>query len=285
VSVYREIIVDTWSDFRDLVEPLQHWVFRGQRDHAWPLQTTLERSFRHHNLHGMRGDAESQAMRSFRQRAHHYVTLPPADDNELEWAALLRHYGGPSRLLDVTRSPYVAAYFALEESGEDGSMAVWAFQQLELLIRARAKLFERKQIEVDVSRATDPIARFAFDERVASGMIMVTPGEPERVNDRMAAQQGLFLVPFDVTQSFQENLFGTFGIVDPAVVDASRIRYQRGMQLWGGAGVAVIKFVLSAAFRNTAWRDLQAMNISAATLYPGLDGFARSLRIRMNFDT
>ena len=35
--------------------------------------------------------------------------------NRLEWLALMQHYGTPTRLLDFTRSPYVACYFALEE--------------------------------------------------------------------------------------------------------------------------------------------------------------------------
>ena len=37
------------------------------------------------------------------------------DDNRLEWLALMQHYGAPTRLLDFTRSPYVACFFALEE--------------------------------------------------------------------------------------------------------------------------------------------------------------------------
>src|SRR5207249_10091816 len=65
----------------------------------------------------------------FKRRAHtdlqpHQV---PAEGNAGEWLALMQHFGAPTRLLDVTQSPYVAAYFALEDA-VDGveQCAVWA---------------------------------------------------------------------------------------------------------------------------------------------------------------
>ena len=43
-------------------------------------------------------------------------------------------------------------------------------------------------------------------------------------------------------------------------------------------GPAMIKIVLPRRIHREAIDDLRKMNITAATLFPGLDGFARSLR-------
>jgi hypothetical protein len=58
------------------------------------------------------------------------IAWPP--DDILSVMAQAQHYGVPTRLLDWTRHPYVAAYFAAADALErrhDGRLAVWAFNQ------------------------------------------------------------------------------------------------------------------------------------------------------------
>ena len=80
----------------------------GQRDADWPLQTRLERvcsSFERAKLK----EAERHLLHQFQRRLHHYRVDVPALDDSLKWFALMQHHGAPTRLLDWTRSPYVAA--------------------------------------------------------------------------------------------------------------------------------------------------------------------------------
>jgi hypothetical protein len=43
----------------------------------------------------------------------------------------------------------------------------------------------------------------------------------------------------------------------------------------------LLRIILSRDLRNRVLDDLWQMNINAATLFPGLDGFARSLHYHM----
>lgn len=65
----------------------------------------------------------------FRQKACGYVEHP--DMSNLEWLALMRHYGVPTRFVDFSESPFVSLYFAsLDEAKSEGSdFAIWAVER------------------------------------------------------------------------------------------------------------------------------------------------------------
>ena len=100
------------------------WIFRGQADATWPLQPSLER------LAGELGELPSTVERyiddEFRRNAHHYGNDLPNPDDVLGWLALMRHHGAPTRLLDFSRSPYVAAFFATVDAKPDRPSVIWA---------------------------------------------------------------------------------------------------------------------------------------------------------------
>jgi hypothetical protein len=137
--IYEEIRLNSWNDCRDLFDKLygKWWAFWGQKDASWHLSTSLERSAtRQRYLLGFLPDCESNILKDFRRRAHHYLNSHPSDDNLLEWLALIQHYGGPTRLIDFTHSPYVAAFFAVEQADSDA--AVWAINLVKLRIQIDA---------------------------------------------------------------------------------------------------------------------------------------------------
>ncbi len=104
------------------------WIFRGQRDH-WDLDTSLDRAFAKYGIiprtvkdEDTKNAVERQCraieekmLRSFMRKAHHYLTQVPEPDDIVDWLAIMRHYGAPTRLLDWTYSFYVAVYNAVED--------------------------------------------------------------------------------------------------------------------------------------------------------------------------
>lgn len=159
----RTVDLDSWADFPNAIAEVRgefgtrsveldddrrallvnDILFRGQSDSEWQLQTTLERT-----------TEEKYSIPRYLQRADSVVNeiesltgknwgLPsyPEIVKQIsvvqdslrpnlpcyEYLVYLRHHGFPSPLLDWTRSPYVAAYFALEQPHDAERCCVFAF--------------------------------------------------------------------------------------------------------------------------------------------------------------
>lgn len=119
-----------------------HW-FRGQADAAWSLQCRLWRRGLGAAGHGeaayTHSDERNLAHR-FRVRAATRRADAPNYSDAAGWLSLMQHYGLPTRLLDWSRSPLVAAYFALPEPlAENKNLqrdaAIWVLNPHELNTR------------------------------------------------------------------------------------------------------------------------------------------------------
>lgn len=115
-------------------EPL----FRGQADSGWRLETTLERfipeqttAVSKYNAYLKRVKPTVETITSRRWHLSEgmelssgaFVDAPPSS----EFMAYVRHHGYPSPLLDWSRSPYVALYFAFREAKSSQDVALFVF--------------------------------------------------------------------------------------------------------------------------------------------------------------
>ena len=123
---------------------------------------------------------EARIIRIFKRKAHLYLDHVPRDDDDLQWLALMQHHGAPTRLLDFTWSPYIAAFFALEMATRDA--AVYAVDTGILAASPHATVNLRQ--------------RGVFQREVlARSTTSVFQSEPGVMNRRLTAQLGTFLVP------------------------------------------------------------------------------------------
>jgi hypothetical protein len=150
----------SWEDFLEWLKELEgRWCFRGQREAGWNLDTSLDRilwkeySFRdgegYHHSGGYHLDREAETTQlvfHFQQRARQYLLNAPSSDDLSSWLAIMQHHGVPTRLLDWTKSAYVALYFAVEEEpqGQERKSAVWALDMDWLERRGREFLRSKR---------------------------------------------------------------------------------------------------------------------------------------------
>ncbi len=132
----------SWSEFHELTKDTfsraPAYIYRGQTDYRWLLRSSLDRlEQKHPNRVIMCGKnrewsggppfTAEQHLNAFKSAVRGRIapnTHVPADDDE--WWALGQHHGLATPLLDWTRSPYIALFFAFEEECCMTDSACWS---------------------------------------------------------------------------------------------------------------------------------------------------------------
>jgi len=257
---FPERRIDSWEEFAATIRQLDlwagvgvRWLFRGQADAKHTLSPSLSRILQRYPVSRKEAElSEGAFMAEFAKRAHEH--LPPAmiprQSDPLGILVSMQHYGAPTRLLDWTESPYVAAYFAVEHSPEvDG--AVWAL---------KAPLFKTAGWVMPDPR-NEPVLRpwlFGQPPRDIVGLVF-----PMIMTDRMAAQQTLFTV--------SPNIFADHAVLLEGLPDSVIKAEEAKGPVW-------LKMTIPAAQKFHFQRDLRPMNVTAQALFPGLDGLGRGVR-------
>lgn len=267
---------EKWDELKKMLAKFDHsWTFRGQKSSKWSLQTSLE-TWKENNKDSLQSvykignlleHVEEVLLEEFKRGANNYfLSACQKPENTLEWLALMQHYGCPTRLLDFTYSPYVAAFFAFNDCYKDNA-TIWCFNADWCKYMAVKKYNEafRNKIEQGQSKKITVCDDFGNEETFQNlwknpkNLKMIFPVIPRHSNERLGIQQGLFLC-MGSSQKFKSN-------IDGMRTDGEEHYFDY-----------VLKIVISSKVRKEAIKDLNTMNINYASLFPGLEGYAKSLK-------
>jgi len=246
----------SWEEFSRFISSRKgEWIYRGQTN-DWDLSTSLERAIDAWDVNpSYAPKIEHHLIREF-QRRYRGDAERHVNNDTLYCLGVMQHHGAPTRLLDWTYSPFVAAKFAIEKGRKKRSPVIWCINNA-WCDKAARKIKTALNKRSDDKRRTDETFWSAYLEP-KSRKKFVHPANPFFLNERLTIQQGVFLCPGDITVSFLDNL--------------------KSMNGWKLASNVVKLHLEMDKQKMREFADfVKKMNISSAALFPGLDGVARSL--------
>lgn len=235
-------------------------VFRGHADSTWRIEPSLRRICQREGLDGQAIlRVERQIFEEFKYSGYQYWKLDltgggDAWSQHLEALGWIQHHGGPTRCIDFSWSPFVAAYFAMEEppsgeneKGKNGKCPVvietpvpknrlLGDGKLELSWKQWQGIFQPEYCKRMCPDYKPPISDYFY-------------AVPRRLHERFARQQGVMLVAVDICKSLHEPLYKCTTI-----------------------------HRLNPKCRKQYLAGLEQMNITRKSLFEGPDAWARSLQ-------
>jgi hypothetical protein len=259
----------SWQDYLNKWEDMtpDEWILRGQSfqesNKRISLKSRLERALDSYKIPLPKApEIEEFMIREFKRKYEGIDTQIVSEDT-LYSLSLMQHYGCPTRLLDCTYSPYIAAFFAVEnislEQGAERKAFVFCFNHKWINESARKNIDDNNlfKMRFDDKTRTDKSFKPLYMEKKRSFIVAETPNKLHR---RLSIQRGVFIIQGDILKSMMENIKSMDGWQSEKSVIIYKLKIDTEEEL------------------KKVYEDLRLMNITHESLFPGLDGFSKSLK-------
>ncbi len=256
------------------------YVWRGQRDASSTVQSRLNRhvakTLGKSEVSAIK-DAEAEILGHVRHQRWNLEEGVPLD--LLTLAARLQHHGVPTRLLDVTRDPLVAAFFASETAAGGDDTADGAVVALKVPEDASVA------VKPDSSDAESVEDALEFSPKDAPYALW----EPPSVDPRIVTQRGCFLVPNVAVGSADAAAYAPDALIGIGISKPEGGYTGSGISTFFKTfldkpspgrppekSVDTAMIIVPARIKATLRTYLAALGLTQHSVYPDLDGLANS---------
>jgi hypothetical protein len=156
--------------------------YRGQSRRDWKLSPSF--------LRWNNAPSEMNLIKKFKQSAT--MLLNPRPVSAFDWLFIMQHHGVPTRLLDWTESPLVAAFFAVD-ANENNDGVIWVLLPVELNKKSRIK----PDYSYDIPSFEDEVMQTYSPESLAgetTSQLYPIAAIAPRNNPRMQSQLSVFTI-------------------------------------------------------------------------------------------
>lgn len=234
------------------------WACRGHQQ-QWPsLLPKIDRGIDENVAHLDRLDREHTISGGFLAEARSLLSASEVGllGHLVSRLMIMQHYGVPTRLLDWTRSPWIALYFACSASFDhDGEVLL--FDRADLSLRTQG-MFASAYAAVAANDYNNQCMEF-FRDKTPEKILLIDPVflNVPCASPRIGVQQSLFT------------------LATPLGIDHSRLVNE---VLPAGPNDKRARIVIAASIKPQCLKRLASMNVTSLSLFPGIDGLGRHLQ-------